>query len=301
MSDGIERLRDRMAGSVTKTTFVVVTIALLAVLVSMIGKIYKIQKEMASLQVEVTKSQQWLQTEVSKVEKVSSQAANWNRRGMAEMREELEKAKREAALPEKHNEALAKVERLRHDLKEAETRQKELDEQVRTQLSDVKLAVNSTGARIDNVSTDVGKVKNDVAETRTNLGKTITDLKRVMGDMGVMSGRVATNARELAFLKELGDRNYTEFTLTRAAGVQSVGDISVILKKADLVHSRYTLEIHADDRRVQKKDRTINEPVQFYVARSQKQPYEIVINEIRKDQVSGYLATPKVAEAMGTR
>jgi hypothetical protein len=52
---------------------------------------------------------------------------------------------------------------------------------------------------------------------------------------------------------------------------------------------------------VQKKDRTINEPVQFYVARSQKQPYEIVINEIRKDQVSGYLATPKITEAMGTR
>ncbi|MDP8979241.1 MAG: hypothetical protein M3O35_01475 [Acidobacteriota bacterium] len=301
MADGMEKLRDRMAGTVAKTTFVVTSIALLAVLVWVIGKVYRIQKEVAQLQTEVTKSQQWLLTEVAKVEKVSSQAANWNRRGMAEMREELEKARREAALPEKHNEALAKVERLQRDLKQAETRQKDLDEQVRSQLTDVKLAVNSTGARLDNVSTDVGKVKNDVAETRSNLGKTITDLKRVMGDMGVMSGRVATNARELAFLKELGDRNYTEFTLTRSSGVQSLGDISVVLKKADQARSRYTLEIHADDRRVQKKDRTVNEPVQFYVARSQKQPYEIVINEIRKDQVSGYLATPKLVEAMGTR
>src|SRR5260370_33817618 len=148
----MERLRDPMAGTVTETSLVVVTIALLGVLVSMIGKVYKIQKEMASLQAEVNKSQQWLLTEVGKVEKVSSQAANWNRRGMAEMREELEKAKREAALPEKHNDALVRVERLQRDLKEAETRLKQLGEQVASQISDDKLAVDSHDGGSDNVA-----------------------------------------------------------------------------------------------------------------------------------------------------
>ena len=60
----------------------------------------------------------------------------------------------------------------------------------------------------------------------------------------------------------------------------------------DAKRSRYTLEVLADDKRVEKKDKTINEPVQVYVA-GNRQPYEIVINQVKKDQIVGYLATPK--------
>jgi hypothetical protein len=44
---------------------------------------------------------------------------------------------------------------------------------------------------------------------------------------------------------------------------------------------------------VEKRDRSINEPVQLYVA-GNRQPEEIVINEVSKDEVKGYLSMPKV-------
>ena len=118
------------------------------------------------------------------------------------------------------------------------------------------------------------------------------ELKKVTGDLGVTSGYVATNGKEIAALKRLGERNIIEINLSKAKQPQRVGDISLLLKKADPKRNRYTIEVVADDKTTEKKDRTINEPVQFYVAKA-KQPYEIVINQVKKDQIVGYLATPK--------
>jgi len=42
------------------------------------------------------------------------------------------------------------------------------------------------------------------------------------------------------------------------------------------------------------KDKTVNEPVQFYVTSKSRVPYELVINEVRKDTLVGYLSMPKV-------
>ncbi len=113
--------------------------------------------------------------------------------------------------------------------------------------------------------------------------------------MGETSGLVATNAKELAALKALGERNYFEFTLPKTKEPKKVGDVSVLLKKADPKKNRYTIEVVADDKRVEKKDKNINEPLQFYVAKA-RQPYEIVVNEVKKDQIVGYLSTPKVQQ-----
>ena len=74
---------------------------------------------------------------------------------------------------------------------------------------------------------------------------------------------------------------------------QRVGDITLTLRKSDVKHNRFTVEVLADDRHIEKKDKTIDEPVQLYVGGS-LQPYEIVVNQVKKDQVSGYLATPKM-------
>jgi hypothetical protein len=125
------------------------------------------------------------------------------------------------------------------------------------------------------------------------LDKTIAELKTVRGDLGVQSGLIATNSKELSALRTLGERNYFEFNITRSKEYRKVGDISVRLRKADTKRNRYTVEVLADDKRVEKKDKNVNEPVQFYVARA-RQPYELVVNEVRKNQIVGYLATPKV-------
>jgi chromosome segregation ATPase len=148
---------------------------------------------------------------------------------------------------------------------------------------------------VDNVKGDVSNVKADVATARSELEGTGTELKRVNGDMGVMSGLIATNARELAELRQLGERNYFEFDMKTGAP-QKVGDIRLTLRKTDPKKNKFTLDISADDKTTEKRDRTIDEPIQFYVA-GRRQPYELVINTVNKGEVTGYLATPRTTMA----
>jgi len=117
-----------------------------------------------------------------------------------------------------------------------------------------------------------------------------------MGDMGVMSGLIATNSKDLGALRELGERNYVEFNLGKGQMQKKIGDVIVTLRKTDPKHNRFTMEVTADDKITEKRDKTINEPVQVYVHNS-RQPYEIVVNQVNKDGIVGYLATPKVTLA----
>lgn len=152
--------------------------------------------------------------------------------------------------------------------------------------------IGAVSSEVSSVKTDVGGVKTDVAATRTDLEQTKTQLTRVMGDAGVMSGLIATNHDELEILKHRGDRNYYEFTLQKGAQPTLLSTIKLQLKKADQKHSRFTLNVSADDKVIEKKDKGLDEPVQFYTG---KDPalYEVVVNSIEKNKVSGYLSTPK--------
>ena len=175
--------------------------------------------------------------------------------------------------------------------------QMEQGAQLAAQLNQVKESTNETATKLDGkldgISTEVGTVKSDVASAKSNIEATEGELQRTKGDLGVMSGLIATNSKEIQFLRDLGDRNIYQFTIDRVSGMQKVGDIQVMLRKADAKRNRYTVDVRADDKLVEKRDKSVNEPVQFYTARAH-QPYEFVVNEVRKDKVIGYLATPKV-------
>jgi chromosome segregation ATPase len=145
---------------------------------------------------------------------------------------------------------------------------------------------------VASVKTDVGGVKTDVATTRSDLETTKSQLQRVVGDAGVMSGLIATNHTELEELKHKGDRNYIEFTLQKGAKPTLLASVTLQLKKVDEKHSRYTLNVSADDRNIEKKDKNLDEPVQFYTGKTPVL-YELVVNNIEKNKVSGYLSTPK--------
>ena len=158
----------------------------------------------------------------------------------------------------------------------------------------VQQQVGAVQQSVSTVQTDVGGVKTDVASTQADLAATRSQLTRVMGDAGVMSGLIATNHDELEQLRHRGDRNYYEFTLNKGAAAQNVGTIKIELKKVDQKRSKFTLEVSSDDKNIEKKDKNLDEPIQFY---SGKSPvlFEIVVNNINKNQVTGYLSTPKTA------
>lgn len=146
------------------------------------------------------------------------------------------------------------------------------------------------------MATEVGSVKTEVATHKTQLDTALADLKSVRGDLGVQSGLIATNASELAALRELGERNYYEFNIAKNDKVKKVGSINLALRKADMKRSKFNLDVIADDRKIEKKDKTLNEPVQFYVQGS-RLPLELVVNQIQKDRIIGYLAVPKTVQA----
>ncbi len=123
---------------------------------------------------------------------------------------------------------------------------------------------------------------------------TLAQLQRIKGDAGVTS-LIATNQHELDILKQTGDRDYYEFTLQKGKK-QPVSTVSLELKKTDAKAGRYTLLVYVDGNKVEKKDRDVNEPVQFYTGK-ENMLYEVVVNAISKDQATGYLATPKTAQS----
>jgi type II secretory pathway pseudopilin PulG len=175
---------------------------------------------------------------------------------------------------------------------QAETARLEKEQQAAQ--AEAQKQIGAVSGDLTNVKTDVGGVKTDVAATKTELANAESQLKRVTGDLGVTSGLVATNGRELELLKHKGDRNYYDLNLTKGAKPYPISGISIELKKADTKHSKYTLVVESDNKKIEKKDKNLDEPVQFYTGKD-KLLYELVINTINKNQVIGYLATPKNA------
>jgi chromosome segregation ATPase len=152
--------------------------------------------------------------------------------------------------------------------------------------------VSAVSNNVTAVQTDVGGVKTDVATTKTDLANTQAQLQRVVGDAGVMSGEIATNHDQLEELKHKGDRNYFEFTLNKNAKPTLLANITLALKKTDTKRSKFTVNVSSDDKLIEKKDKSLDEPVQFYTG---KDPvlYELVVNNIGKNTITGYLSTPK--------
>jgi F0F1-type ATP synthase membrane subunit b/b' len=240
--------------------------------------------------------QRSVQTELTSLKESSTVSTQTARRSITSLKDELETARRQASMAagQARIEASKHAEELAKRLASEQQRQERASAQMKTELTQAVTNVEKVAStRISEVSSEVGAVKTDVASTKSEIEKTANELRRVRGDLDGTSTLVATNGRELQQLRAMGERNYLEFNIKKSKEPRRVGDISVVLKKADVKKNRFTIEVIADDKKVEKKDRNLNEPVQFYTSKA-RQPYELVVNEISKDTIVGYLSTPKV-------
>jgi hypothetical protein len=155
-----------------------------------------------------------------------------------------------------------------------------------------KAQITAVSGDIAGVKTDVGGVKTDVASTKADLEATKAKLSSAVGDLGVQSGLIATTRGDLEALKHKGDRNYYEFTLLKGAKPQPVSTVSLQLRKTDMKKGKFTLNVTSDDKTIEKKDRNVAEPIQFYSGRDHML-FELVIWTVEKDKATGYLSTPK--------
>jgi hypothetical protein len=180
------------------------------------------------------------------------------------------------------------------EILDRETRNEANAQQLASAQKQTAQQVSAVSTEVSNVKSDVGGVKTDLGKTQTDLATTINQLQSMRGDVDGHSSLIARNHDELELLKHKGDRNYYEFTLVKGQR-KPVGTVSLELKKSDAKKSKFTLNVFSDDKQYEKKDRNLNEPLQFY---SGKEPmlFEIVVNSVSaKNTVNGYLSVPKGA------
>jgi uncharacterized protein (DUF2141 family) len=173
-------------------------------------------------------------------------------------------------------------------LKKARTEAQKANEDTASKLTALdtgvhtELATKAATDDLKNVDTKVGGVRTDLDSTRE-------DLKMARSEMGTL---IARNHDEIDQLRRLGERDYIEFTIAGKNKPQKVGNLTVELKGVNEKKGQFTVNMTAEDRSLQKKNRALNEPIFFYLSGT-KIPEELVINKVGKDTVSGYVSVPK--------
>jgi DNA repair exonuclease SbcCD ATPase subunit len=161
-------------------------------------------------------------------------------------------------------------------------------------------ALEGVKSDVGGVKTDVGGVKTDVSSVKTDLDATKAKLATAIGDLNGQSSLIATTRDELDVLRHKGDRNYYDFTLTKGKSPTAVSTITLLLKKADPKKNKFTMVVTADDKQIERKDKGAGELMQFITGRDHLL-YELVVFNVDKDKVTGYVSTPKNAPTTITR
>jgi Holliday junction resolvase RusA-like endonuclease len=272
--------------------------AVIALLGASIYLFYQVSQLRSDLHQEVAEMRDGIMDEIAKAKETSSVSLQTSKKSVENLQKELADARRQASqlAGDAKVEATKHADELASKLERVQEQQAAKVTAVAADVSQVRDQATAVQSKVGEVTTQVGTLQNDQASTKSELEKTIADLKRTSGDLGVQSGLIATNGKELSALKALGERTYVEFKLAKDKKPEKVGDVQIRLTAADPKKNKYTLTLIADDKTVEKKDRSVNEPVQFYLSRA-TQPYELVVNEIRKDMIVGYVSAPKVQQA----
>jgi uncharacterized protein (DUF2141 family) len=173
-------------------------------------------------------------------------------------------------------------------LKKAREESSKLNDETSEKLTALDTSVKgelATKATTDDVKT----VDTKVVEVKSDLDTTRNDLKMARSEMGTL---IARNHDEIDQLRRLGERDYLEFTINGKNKPQKVGNVTVELKGVNQKRNQYSVAMTVEDKRFEKKNRALNEPILFYTSGTHL-PEEVVINKVGKDQVSGYVSIPK--------
>jgi chromosome segregation ATPase len=262
----------RVETSATPRWVIVVFVVLFAVL----GYgIYAEQASRKSMEADISRANQRSEMLAAKLEQTNSR--------LAEVKGQLDVTSEKLGLTQEE------LSRARDIAQSVKKQQSASEKELEAKIGKVE---QESEAKLGRVSTDVSGAKSEIEAAKKDIEATKSKLDRAMGDMNVMSGLIAHNKEELEELKRRGERNIFDFDVKKSNAPTRVGPISVRLKKVDTKRNKYTMDVIADDKTIEKKDKTASEPVQFYT-RASKSVYEIVVFDLTKDRAVGYLSTPK--------
>ena len=236
--------------------------------------------------------QQKLEDKLAKIEKNSSYHLGNAQQEIQQLRSDLDEARAEAAKKAKA-EARRYTDRLS---KNVASHQRSNQEALMGEIRGVQEMATSTDGKLEAVEGEISSVRQEIAEAKSQIDSAGSVLKLTKDELQVMSEWVSSNSSEIGRIRDFNERSYLSFRLPKSGKMYKIGGVLMRLRKTEPKRHRFSVELLADDRKMVKKDHYVNEPLQFYVGDS-KRPYEIVMTSVRKDEVMGFLATPKIQMA----
>ncbi len=174
--------------------------------------------------------------------------------------------------------------------------QLQVEQRQSSEMLQAELAKKADQEQVGALTQNVSATRTDLDSTRTLLDSTRADLGMARSELGTL---IARNHDDIETLRKMGERDYYEFTAEKGKPVQ-VANVGLMLKRTNTKRHRFNINLQADDMEVEKKDRTVNEPVFFYL-KGQKKFYELVVNKVNSKTVTGYISTPKGAIEVASR
>jgi len=242
-----------------------------------LGSISSVQAQQATLQKQIQDSRDQLATKLSSLEDANAQQLD-------ALRSELDTT---AMRMGSGGNALARAKKLVTQLQQQTQAQ---NDQLKQQLSQ-EIAKKADTEQMNAVSQDVAATKTDLGSTKQNLDTLKNDLGMARSEMGTL---IARNHEDIEALRKLGERNYYEFTLSKNQE-QKVAGVGLMLKKTNVKKHQFNLNLLTNDIEIAKNGRTVDEPI-FFSTSGSKSFYELVVNKVDQNQVSGYMSTPKFAQ-----
>jgi hypothetical protein len=260
--------------------FVVLGLLVLGEIYSLakLGSIGSIQSEQANLQNQVQQTNQQVAAKLSSLQDANAQQLD-------ALRAELDTAAKQAKSPTASRALL----RERKQLALLEKQEQEQGTEIAAAKADLANKVNNS---------DFAAMGKDMADTKTDLGTTKQTVSTLQNDLGMarsdMGTLIARNHDDIETLRKLGQRNYYEFTLTKNEE-QTVAGVGLMLKKTNVKRHRFNVNLLTNDMAVPKDNRSIDEPVFFTTGKS-REFYELVVNTVDQNKVTGYVSTPKYSQ-----
>jgi len=170
------------------------------------------------------------------------------------------------------------------------------EEQAEAEQLKSQLAQKADAQQLGALSQDVSATKSDLGSTKTQVDTLSKDLGMARSELGTL---IATNHNDIETLRKLGERDYFEFTANKNQEAKVAG-VGLVLKKVNFKQHRFNISVLADDMEIRKDNRTVDEPI-FFSVHSSKKFYELVVNKVNSNAVTGYISTPKGAAEVASR
>ena len=247
------------------------------------------------LEVEGNTLRQALNQEIARVQTSSTHQAGETRRAVDTLREEL-KASQTRATKKVSANSQWRTKKLAESVSKKQREQQEL---LLGEIQTVSGKAGEAQEGVTQVRGELGDVKSDVDQIDFRVKESGAALKATRGHLMDLDGEVGRNRSEITDLRRLGEREYVRFALTKSKTMSRVGGISMRLKNTNHKRSRYTLEMIADDRKIEQKKKHVHEALRFYLTGS-SHPFEIVVTSVAKDKVTGYVSKAKVEMTRGS-